>query len=105
MGCSSYPIENGCRRADAVVLNIVILLKWNNIIINLNKLDQDWADNAVAFEYRDVVMKQWSTVFDLYYTFITKKLKLVVFILPPFKKNQKPFLSYFQSIIEKNFDF
>ena len=83
MGCSSYPIENGCRRADAVVLNIVILLKWNNIIRNLNKLDQDWADNAVAFECRDVVMKQWSTVFYLYYTFITKKLKLIVLILSP----------------------
>ena len=95
MGCSSYPIENGCRRADAVVLNIVILLKWNNIIRNLNKLDQDWADNAVAFECRDVVMKQWSTVFYLYYTLITKKLCVVVFILSPILKMSKTFFELF----------
>ena len=75
MGCGSYPIENGCRQRDTLVLNIVILHKWNNKTRNLNKLDQDWADNAVAFECRDVVMKQWSTVFYSYYTFIFKKLE------------------------------
>ena len=26
-------------------------------------LDQDWADHAVVFAYRDMVMNQWSTVF------------------------------------------
>ena len=92
-GYDSYPIENGCRQRETLVLNIVILCKWNNKTININKLDQDWADNAVAFECRDVVMKQWSTVFYSYKTFIfiLKKLELIVFILSPLVKNSKSF--------------
>ena len=34
-----------------------------NISWKQNLLDQDWADHAVVFKYRDRVMNQWMTVF------------------------------------------
>ena len=63
--------------------------------------DQSWADHAVALLCWDMIMNQWSTVFYLYYTFITKKLTLISFILPPrplsisIQFDSKPFFELF----------
>ena len=49
-----------------VDIDIVIPLKQTIYNKKCKKLDQDWADHAVAYPCRDVIMNQWSTVFNFY---------------------------------------
>ena len=52
--------------AGSKIVTDFVMKHVETIYLKTYELDQSWADHAVAYVCRDMVMNQWSKVFHLY---------------------------------------